>query len=329
MEIGRPGVDWRPPGRAGSSVISAHSLPTGGGDSAVWVRDLHKSYGAVQAVKGLDLRIGRGQIAALLGPNGAGKTTTMEIIEGLKPFDSGQVLVLGMSPLQARRRVGVQLQEGALYDDLTCAETIRLFGRLYGFDTDPVRLLRLVDLEEMLNRRASALSGGQKRRLQIALTLCNDPELVVLDEPTTGLDPLSRRQTWSLIEELHGQGRTVLLTTHYIEEAEQLAELVVIIDHGRVVAEGAPAQLVAELGAAAKISLAAPREPDLARFPGVLRGRWGQGRWELQTKEVGAILAALGRELGEEALRDVTVRPPSLEDVFLDKAGRQLSEDRS
>jgi len=186
-------------------------------------------------VKGLDLRIERGQIAALLGPNGAGKTTTMEIIEGLKPFDSGQVLVLGMSPLQARRRVGVQLQEGALYDDLTCAETIRLFGRLYGFDTDPVRLLRLVDLEEMLNRRASALSGGQKRRLQIALTLCNDPELVVLDEPTTGLDPLSRRQTWSLIEELHGQGRTVLLTTHYIEEAEQLAELVVIIDHGRVV----------------------------------------------------------------------------------------------
>lgn len=114
-----------------------------------------------------------------------------------------------------------------------------------------------------------------------------------------------------MIEELHGQGRTVLLTTHYIEEAEQLAELVVIIDHGRVVAEGAPAQLVAELGAAAKISLAAPQEPDLARFPGVLRGQWSQGRWELQTKEVGAILAALGRELGEEALRDVTVRPPA------------------
>ncbi len=310
-------------------MISAPSRLVGAGPAAVWVRDLHKSYGEVKAVQGLDLRIERGQIVALLGPNGAGKTTTMEIIEGLKPFDSGEVLVLGSMPLQARRRVGVQLQEGALYDDLTCAETIRLFGRLYGFDTDPTRLLRLVDLGEMLNRRASALSGGQKRRLQIALTLCNDPELVVLDEPTTGLDPLSRRQTWALIERLHDQGRTVLLTTHYIEEAERLAELVVIIDRGRVVAEGSPAQLVAELGAAAKISLAAPPQPDLAHLPGVLRGQWSQGRWELQTKEVGAILAALGQQLGEAALRDVTVRPPSLEDVFLNKAGRQLAGDGS
>jgi ABC-2 type transport system ATP-binding protein len=291
------------------------------------VRDLYKRYGEVEAVRGLSLQIRRGQIVALLGPNGAGKTSTMEVIEGLRSYDSGEVRVLGVSPLQARRRVGVQLQESALYEDLTCAETIRLFGRLYGFDTDPAPLLRMVDLEEMLERKATALSGGQKRRLQIALTLCNDPELVVLDEPTTGLDPLSRRQTWAMIAQLHRQGRTVLLTTHYIEEAAQLAELVVIIDRGQVVAEGSPAQLVSELGAAAKISVAAAADPDLSRLPGVIRGRWSDGRWELQTKEVGSILANLGQTLGEDALRDVAVHPATLEDVFLEKAGRRLSED--
>jgi ABC-2 type transport system ATP-binding protein len=293
---------------------------------AVWVRDLHKRYGEVEAVSGLNLQIRRGQIVALLGPNGAGKTTTMEIIEGLRSYDSGEVRVLGLSPLRARRRVGVQLQESALYEDLTCAETIRLFGRLYGFETDPARLLRLVDLEDMMGCKATALSGGQKRRLQIALTLCNDPELVVLDEPTTGLDPLSRRQTWAMIEQLHRQGRTVLLTTHYIEEAAQLAEFVVIIDRGQVVAEGTPNQLVADLGAAAKISVAASAEPDLSKLPGVIRGRWSEGRWELQSREVGSILAALSQALGEEALRDVAVHPPTLEDVFLEKAGRRLGE---
>lgn len=292
------------------------------------MRDLRKSYGPVQAVRGLDLDVRRGQIVALLGPNGAGKTTTMEVIEGLKPFDSGQVEVLGKSPLRARRRVGVQLQEGALYDDLTCGETLHLFGRLYGYEANPRALLDLVDLGGMLDRRASALSGGQKRRLQIALTLCNDPELVILDEPTTGLDPLSRRKTWELIRQLHRQGRTVLLTTHYIEEAEQLAEYVVIIDHGLVVAEGSPQELVSRLGAAARISVAAPETSPLATLPGVLRGRWEAGRWELHTKEVGSVLAALGARLGESALRDVTVQPPNLEDVFLQSAGRHLSEER-
>lgn len=291
---------------------------------AVFVSDLHKSYGEVHAVRGIDLEIKRGQIVALLGPNGAGKTTTMEIIEGLKPFDSGEVRVLGLQPLQARRRVGVQLQEGALYDDLTCGETLRLFGRLYGFEADPLALLRVVELEEMLNRRASALSGGQKRRLQIALTLCNDPELVVLDEPTTGLDPISRRQTWQMVRALHRQGRTVLLTTHYIEEAEELAEQVVIIDHGRVVAQGTPSGLVAELGAAARISVAGPAEAAMDQIPGLTSSRYEAGRWLLQTKEVGSVLAAVGGALGEAALRDVTVRPPSLEDVFLERVGRRL-----
>ncbi len=296
---------------------------------AISVRGLRKSYGQVEAVRGLDLTVCSGQIVALLGPNGAGKTTTMEVIEGLKPPDAGEILVLGVSPLQARRRVGVQLQEGAVYDDLTCSETLRLFARLYGYQTDPVALLSLVEMEEMVDRRASALSGGQKRRLQIALTLCNDPELVILDEPTTGLDPLSRRQTWDMIRQLHQQGRTVLLTTHYIEEAEQLAEQVVIIDRGRVVAQGTPHELVAGLGAAARISVASPEAADLSRLPGVLTSRWEAGRWTLQTKEVGSVLAALGSQLGEGALRDVTVQPPNLEDVFLQRAGRHLMDEAS
>ncbi|HVB14628.1 MAG TPA: ABC transporter ATP-binding protein [Candidatus Dormibacteraeota bacterium] len=291
---------------------------------AVWVRGLRKSYGPVEAVRGIDLEIQRGQIVALLGPNGAGKTTTMEIIEGLRHPDSGEIRVLGEAPEKARRRVGVQLQEGALYSDLTCAESITLFGRLYGWEADPQALLALVDLSELADRRAERLSGGQKRRLQLALTLCNEPELVILDEPTTGLDPLSRRQTWAMIEGLHRQGRTVLLTTHYIEEAEQLAERVYIIDGGKVVAEGAPSALIADLGAAATISIAAPEDAGLAEVPGVLRAEYAQGRWEIQGKEVGVILAALNQRLGEGALRDVSVRPPSLEDVFLACTGRHI-----
>ncbi|MGH7642399.1 MAG: ATP-binding cassette domain-containing protein [Candidatus Dormibacteria bacterium] len=292
---------------------------------AVSVRGLHKSYGAVEAVRGIDLEIQRGQIVALLGPNGAGKTTTMEIIEGLRRPDSGEVVVLGQTPEQARRRVGVQLQEGALFADLTCAETLTLFGRLYGWESDPKALLALVDLSEVAERRTDRLSGGQKRRLQLALTLCNEPELVILDEPTTGLDPLSRRQTWAMIEDLHRRGRTVLLTTHYIEEAEQLAELVYIIDGGLVVAQGAPTTLITELGASASISVAAAADSKLHELPGVLRAEYSEGRWELQGKEVGVILAALNQRLGEGALRDVSVRPPSLEDVFLARTGRHIA----
>ncbi|MGC2191822.1 MAG: ABC transporter ATP-binding protein [Candidatus Dormiibacterota bacterium] len=288
------------------------------------MRGLRKNYGPVEAVRGLDLEIQRGQIVALLGPNGAGKTTTMEIIEGLRRPDAGEVLVLGEAPERARRRVGVQLQEGALYSDLTCAETLILFGRLYGWEADAKALLALVDLSEVAERRTDRLSGGQTRRLQLALTLCNEPELVILDEPTTGLDPLSRRQTWAMIEGLHRQGRTVLLTTHYIEEAEQLAELVYIIDGGLVVAEGAPTTLIAELGAAASISIAAGQDAKLEETPGVLRAEYSDGRWELQGKEVGVILAALNQRLGESALRDVSVRPPSLEDVFLARTGRHI-----
>ncbi len=294
---------------------------------AVRVRDLRKSYGEVQAVRGISLEIPRGSVAALLGPNGAGKTTTLEIIEGLRRADSGEVEVLGTTPEQARRRVGVQLQESALYEDLTCNETLRLFGRLYGYEADARALLQLVEMGDVGDRRATNLSGGQKRRLQIALTLCNDPELVVLDEPTTGLDPIARRQTWAMIRALHDQGRTVVLTTHYIEEADQLAEMVWIIDQGQVVAAGSPSELVAELGAAANVSVAASQAAELDQVVGVVRGEWRDGRWELQTKEVGGVLREIADRVGEESLRDVSVRPPTLEDVFLRRTGKRLGED--
>ena len=296
---------------------------------AVRVRDLSKSYGEVKAVRGISLEIPRGCVAALLGPNGAGKTTTLEIIEGLRRADSGQVEVLGTSPERARRRVGVQLQESALYEDLTCNETLRLFGRLYGYEADAAALLELVEMGEVGDRRATNLSGGQKRRLQIALTLCNDPKLVVLDEPTTGLDPIARRQTWAMIRALHDQGRTVVLTTHYIEEADQLAEMVWIIDQGQVVAQGSPSELVAELGAAANVSVAAGEAAGLDQVAGVVRGEWRDGRWELQTREVGGVLREIADRVGEEALRDVSVRPPTLEDVFLRRTGRRLGEEGS
>ena len=300
-------------------------LPSRDRSPAVRVRDLRKSYGAVQAVRGITLAIPRGSIAALLGPNGAGKTTTLEILEGLRRADSGEVEILGTTPQRARRRVGVQLQESALYEDLTCAETLRLFGRLYGYEADAGALLEMVEMGDLGDRRATDLSGGQKRRLQIALTLCNDPELVVLDEPTTGLDPIARRQTWAMIQTLHAQGRTVLLTTHYIEEADQLAEMVWIIDRGEVVAEGSPAELVAQLGAAAHVSCAASPTAQLDRLAGVVRGEYQEGRWELQTREVGGVLREIADQLGEGALRDVSVRPPTLEDVFLARTGRRLA----
>jgi ABC-2 type transport system ATP-binding protein len=294
-------------------------------ETIVKVKNLKKVYGDKTAVDGISFEVKKGEIFGILGPNGAGKTTTMEIIEGLRRSDAGEVEVLGDEPDKARRRVGVQLQEGALFSDLTCAETLTLFGRLYGWEADPHALLALVDLAEVADRRTERLSGGQKRRLQLALTLCNDPELVILDEPTTGLDPLSRRQTWAMIQDLHSQGRTVLLTTHYIEEAEQLAEWVYIIDVGQVVAQGAPKTLIAELGGSATISVAADRQATLEQLRGVLRAEYADGRWELQGREVGVILASLNQRLGEAALSDISVRPPSLEDVFLARTGRHIS----
>jgi ABC-2 type transport system ATP-binding protein len=215
---------------------------------ALVVRGLRKSYGDVRAVDGLDLEIRSGECFGLLGPNGAGKTTTIEICEGLLERDSGDLELLGMTWEKdgkgLRERLGIQLQDTQLSEKLTVSETLELFRSFYRRGRAVDEVIRLVQLEEKRQARVGTLSGGQKQRLAIACALVGDPELLFLDEPTTGLDPQSRRQLWSLIEEFRSTGRTILLTTHYMDEAERLCDRVAIVDHGHIIALGAPHELI-------------------------------------------------------------------------------------
>lgn len=220
---------------------------------ALLVKGLRKSYGDVVAVDGLDLEMMTGECFGLLGPNGAGKTTTIEICEGLLDRDSGQVEVLGMTwesdAGRLREKLGISLQDTQLSEKLTVAETLRLFRSFYSMGRDINQVIDVVELGEKRNARIGTLSGGQKQRLAIACALVGDPELLFLDEPTTGLDPQSRRQLWSLIEDFKATGRSILLTTHYMDEAERLCDRVAIVDHGHVIALGTPAELIDSLGA--------------------------------------------------------------------------------
>jgi ABC-2 type transport system ATP-binding protein len=216
--------------------------------------DLHKRYGDVVAVDGLSLDVRRGECFGLLGPNGAGKTTTIEILEGLLAPDAGDVEVLGLRWAahgdELRQRLGIQLQETQLADKLTVEETVRLFRSFYDRGHDVGEVLRLVELESKRGSWVNKLSGGQKQRLAIACALVGEPDLLFLDEPTTGLDPQSRRQLWELLQAFRHQGRTILLTTHYMDEAEVLCDRVAIVDRGRVIAQGTPRDLIASLGEA-------------------------------------------------------------------------------
>jgi ABC-2 type transport system ATP-binding protein len=215
--------------------------------------NLVKRYGDVVAVDGLSFRVNRGECFGLLGPNGAGKTTTIEILEGLLDPDAGEVEILGLTwtehERELRQRIGVQLQETQLADKLTVEETLRLFRSFYHRGRTIDELLRIVELEAKRRSWVSKLSGGQKQRLAVACALAGDPDLLFMDEPTTGLDPQSRRQLWSLLANFRQQGGTILLTTHYMDEAETLCDRVAIVDHGRVITEGTPRELIASLGA--------------------------------------------------------------------------------
>jgi len=220
--------------------------------NALVVRGLKKSYGDVVAVDGLDLEVRHGECFGLLGPNGAGKTTTIEICEGLLASDVGEVVVLGQTweanADELRERLGIQLQDTQLADKLTVRETIDLFRSFYRRSRDAKDVIEKVQLDEKTNARVGTLSGGQKQRLAIACALVGDPELLFLDEPTTGLDPQSRRQLWGLIEDFRSTGRTIVLTTHYMDEAERLCERVAIVDHGHVIAMGSPNELIETIG---------------------------------------------------------------------------------
>ena len=220
---------------------------------ALAVKGLKKSYGDVRAVDGLDLEVNSGECFGLLGPNGAGKTTTIEICEGLLEKDSGDLEILGMTwerdGDQLRNRLGIQLQDTQLSEKLTVTETLMLFRSFYNEGREVKDVIRLVQLDEKAGARVGTLSGGQKQRLAIACALVGDPELLFLDEPTTGLDPQSRRQLWTLIEEFRSTGRTILLTTHYMDEAEKLCDRVAIVDHGHIIALGSPHELIDSIGA--------------------------------------------------------------------------------
>ncbi len=302
---------------------------------ALRLRDLRKSYKDVTAVDGLNLEVRSGECFGLLGPNGAGKTTTIEICEGLTAPDSGEIEILGFTwrtgAGQLRQRLGIQLQETQLSEKLTVLETLQLFRSFYSQGPSPAETIALVQLEEKRNSRVGQLSGGQKQRLALACSLVGDPGLLFLDEPTTGLDPQARRQLWDLIERFQRSGRTIVLTTHYMDEAERLCDRVAIMDHGKVIALGTPRELVASLGAEhlVEFSAAGVDVPSLQAIPGVLRVRVDKATVSLQVAELHQAVPALLAELDRQRapLTELRTHSATLEDVFVTLTGRHLRDE--
>jgi ABC-2 type transport system ATP-binding protein len=295
--------------------------------STIVVNGLHKAYGAVKAVDGVSFEVEAGEFFGILGPNGAGKTTTLEIIEGLRKADSGEVRLFGESPWPRNPallpRLGVQLQASSFFERLTAREQIRTFASLYGVGPKKAdEMLELVGLSDKADIRAEKLSGGQMQRLSIACALVHDPELVFLDEPTAALDPQARRNLWDLLRAINTQGRTIVLTTHYMDEAEILCDRVAVMDHGRILELGPPAELVRGLDSATRISIetgAIPVEEARRLFHGAEVDDDGVSL-TLVTRTPAPILAALAER---NALRGLSVRGATLEDVFLNLTGRE------
>ncbi|HEX6746029.1 MAG TPA: ABC transporter ATP-binding protein [Longimicrobium sp.] len=316
-------------------------MPTGTQSSAVdtpaiLVRGLHKRFGETVAVKALDLEVRRGECFGLLGPNGAGKTTTIEILEGLTPRDAGEVEVLGMrwerDGDRIRARLGVQLQESEFPDRSTVGEIVRLFRSFYPQGPTPGELIGFVQLEEKRDTQVRNLSGGQKQRLSVACALAGQPDILFLDEPTTGLDPQSRRQLWDVCEAFRARGGTILLTTHFMDEAQALSDRIAILDHGEIIAQGTPDQLISGLGGAYVIEFAATApigEDALRAVPGARRVA-ARGEHTLLTvddlaQSLPGLLAAATAAGGE--LTSLVTHKATLEDVFLSLTGRELRDE--
>jgi ABC-2 type transport system ATP-binding protein len=305
--------------------------------TALAIRDLSKSYGDVRAVSHLDLEVRLGECFGLLGPNGAGKTTTIEICEGLTPADSGDVELLGMRwsthEHELRNVLGIQLQETQLSDKLTVAETVRLFRSFYAKGLGIDEVIALVQLEEKTNARVGTLSGGQKQRLAVACALVGDPRVLFLDEPTTGLDPQSRRQLWDLIERFRADSRTVVLTTHYMDEAERLCDRVAIVDHGQVIALDTPRALIASLGAEHVVTFTtdgeSPLDDALLRtVDGVTAVRREGASIQLTSMELRRTMPSLLSlvEQHRKRLTELSTHSATLEDVFVSLTGRHLRD---
>lgn len=313
---------------------------------AIRVANLVKRYEGrppVEAVRGLDLNVEQGECFGLLGPNGAGKTTTIEIIEGLMAATSGEVEVLGrrwgVDDDAIRNRIGISLQETRLSEKLSVRETLSLFRSFYPGGIEPEEALASVGLEEKARSWVGKLSGGQRQRLAVACALIGEPDLLFLDEPTTGLDPQSRRQLWDIIRDLRQQGRTVLLTTHYMDEAERLCDRVAIVEQGRVIATGTPRELIASLGGEHVIEFTvddhagqeALSPESLTNLPAVTSARGEHDHISLSVTEPHVALPALLERLGQTQyqLTSLTTRHASLEDVFVKLAGRHLNDESS
>jgi ABC-2 type transport system ATP-binding protein len=308
---------------------------TESGEPVIRVSDLRKCYGDIKAVDGVSFEVGAGEVFGMLGPNGAGKTTTIEILEGLREPDSGKVEVLGMDVTRhapsIKQRIGVQLQSVSLYPRLTVTELLDLFGSFFQHRLPTKQLIDAVDLGERAGARSMDLSGGQQQRLSIALALVNDPELIFLDEPTTGLDPQARRSLWVLVKSLQSRGKSVMLTTHYMEEAAELCDRVAIMDHGHILEMGTVPELIGRRFKERAVFFdTSPKlaSEKLARLEGVTHASQEEGQTLLYSSNVAATigdLLAMADSLGAEP-RNLGIRQATLEDVFLDLTGRALRD---
>ena len=303
--------------------------------NVITCRNLRKYFADVKAVDGLDLSVTRGECFGLLGPNGAGKTTTIEILEGLTEPDSGEVVILGKTWQTAERElresIGISLQETQLHEKLTVRETLRLFRSFYRTGRDPETLLRQLSLDEKIDARVGKLSGGQKQRLAVACALVGEPEILFLDEPTTGLDPQSRLQLWEIVHSFRQTGGTVLLTTHYMEEAERLCDRIAIVDHGKLIAIGTPRELIGRLEAKHIIEFTCDpivEEPAFRSIEGfhgcTRRGDGWQLRVDSLATAVPQLLGSIEREGAK--LRTLSTHAASLEDLFVSLTGRELRD---
>jgi ABC-2 type transport system ATP-binding protein len=321
-----------------AKTSASPTLDCGQNAPSLLLRGLRKAFADVIAVDGLDLEVARGECFGLLGPNGAGKTTTIEICEGLTAADAGTVELLGLDWTtgagELRQRIGIQLQETQFPEKLTVEETLRLFRSFYRRGISVDESIRTAQLEEKRGARVGTLSGGQKQRLAMACALVGDPELLFLDEPTTGLDPQARRHLWDLVDALKQAGRTIILTTHYMEEAERLCDRVAIMDHGRIIAQGATPQLVALVGAEHIVEFAVAglgqlNTSLLTAIPGVQSHRVDAGLHQLSVSELHTAVPRIFAALDEQGLNlsEFRTHSATLEDVFVSLTGRTLRDE--